>query len=234
MALKKLKKSIALVLTAVMIGMPVINTAYAVEGDTTTPVVEETTTEEGTTTEEESTQVEEMLASEGFEEIDSSQIPEGVTPIVVNSEEELQAALESFETETSEMSAPVFYDLEQNNNTTSLSTKSLSTMSLLSAITYRNFHVAKMISLSTHNLFGTLKIDGSKIVSVHNLVQDWTGYQLGTQYQNHPAQRITYTITNYGQTAKIVAPYKVNYYIFHSGIGHLASQYGSTTFYVNK
>lgn len=203
--MKNLCKVMAIALLCITITTPVIHTSLAMEVS-------------------EVEKVNETLESEGFEQIELSQIPEGVTPIIVNSEEELQGEIERVENEISEMNKPVVYDLESYDDTNSM----------LRAIRYKNFHVTKKISLSTHNLFGTLKIDGSNIKSVHNLVQDWTGYQVGTAYKNHPAKRITYTIVNNKQTAKIIAPYKVDLYIFFEGIGHITSKYGSTTFYVKK
>lgn len=222
--MKKLCKVIAIALLCITITTPVINTSFAMETS-------------------EVKKVNEMLESEGFEQIDLSQIPEGVTPIVVNSEEELQKAIENVENEISEINKPVFVeneisemnkpvlsDFESYNDTNLLLRSARSTKSAR----YKNFHVTKKISLTTHNLFGTLKIIGKNIKSVHNLKQDWTGYQLGTDYQNHPAKNISYTLVNNKQTAKIIAPYKVGLYIFFEGIGHIASKYGSTTFYVKK
>lgn len=212
---KKLLKIVAIALLCITITTPTINASFAMEMS-------------------EKEKINETLKSERFERIDLSEVPEGVTPIVVNSEEELQDALENLENEISEMSKPVVYDLESNEN----DTKNILLRSARSAIVpkprYKNFHEKKKMNLTTHNVFGTLKIVGNNIKSVHNLKQDWTGFLLGTKYKKHPSKNITYTLVNKKQTAKITAPYKVDLYIFYENIGHVGSKYGSNTFYVKK
>lgn len=206
--MNKLFKSTAIALLCITISTPLFNTSLAMENLEETKIIEET------------------LRSEGFEQIDLSEIPEGVVPVVVNSEEDLLNQIKIFENEVAYLEEPLTLNNEQEVDTISpLATK---------AIQYKNFDVSKKSGTATHHVFGTLKISNGNIISVHNLKQDWTGWSIGTSYSNHPTEKITYSITNNKKTAKIRAPYKVNYYIVADGIGHVGSRYGYQFFYVNK
>lgn len=205
--MKRIVRSISIALLCIATSAPLFGTSFAMENL------------------DEKTKMEETLRAEGFEQIDLSEIPEDVIPIVVNSEEELLEQLEIFEDEISNLEKPVTIDVEQYDEISPLARASYS---------YKKFHATKKSGTATHNVFGTLKISKGNIISVHNLVQDWTGWHIGTNYSNHPSEKITYSIINNKKTAKIRAPYKVTYYLILEGIGNMFSRYGVQTFYVNK
>lgn len=218
---KRASKSIAIALIGVSVLTPMMNSTSAME-----PVEKGTINTNLNTDKKE---LEEQLKEEGYTPVSLSEIPEGITPVIVNSKEELKEATEKFENEISEMKQPVSDVLNSDQQEMHRSTRSKR-----SAVRYKNFQQGKWISMSKHNIFGTLKIQGSYIKSVHNLRQDWTGASMGVKYQNHPGKRITYSLISNKQKAKITAPWKANHYIFFEGIGHVSSRYGSTTFYVSK
>lgn len=214
---KKTSRSIAIALVGVSMITPLFNTVSAMESNK-----ENNTTINLNTNEE---NLNEKLKEEGYKQIKLSDIPKDVTPVTVNSIEDLDNEINEFEEQILEMNKPVSYNLSEEGLKKSRS-----------YVTYRNFEQKKKISASNHWIFGTLKIGyfsgASHIASVHNLKQDWTGLSMGVKYENHPAKRITYTLINNKKTARITAPWKANHYIVADGIGHISSRYGSTTFNV--
>lgn len=220
MNLKKIAgRSIAIALIGVSVIVPVVNTSSAMEPTSKNMINFESNNDKK--------ELEKQIALEGYKTIDMSEIPEGVTPVVVNSKEEFEKAKEAFQNEVSTMEQSVSIHSERKQPICLRSVRS-------SSVRYKNFQQGKWISMSKHNIFGTLKIQGNYIKSVHNLKQDWTGLAMGVNYQNHPTKRISYSLISNRQTAKIIAPWKANHYIFFEGIGHVSSRYGSTTFYVRK
>ncbi|WP_027701150.1 hypothetical protein [Metaclostridioides mangenotii] len=192
MNLKYFKRKIAILLAAALVIIPISETTYALERNKEASI----SSEEKTT---ESKDVEELVKKYDLEVCD---IPEGVTPIVVNSEEELQQVINNIDNLSEEIETQV------PNRMARAASKSKS-------VTF-----SKSIGMGAKfNAYGTVNYSNGKITSVTGKGQSLTGYTLGLSLTKGST-----TSTRTTKKATITARGTINGHILVNGIGTVYSK----------
>lgn len=193
---KYFKRKVAILLAAALVLLPICETTYALEKNKDISLSSEVKT-----TERED--IEELVKKYGLE---ICEIPEGVTPIVVNSEEELQEVLKEFNEANDEIES-------SDSNKIRLARAASASKSL---------KYSKKIGMGANfNVYGDVHVSNKKITKVTGKGQSLTGYTLGLHLVKGPT---TANIASNKKSVTLKARGTINMNILVNGIGTVASK----------
>ncbi|WP_024621091.1 hypothetical protein [Metaclostridioides mangenotii] len=196
MNIKYFKRKVAILLAAALVLLPICETTYAFEGRNETNL-----SSEDKTTEREHT--EELVKKYGLK---ICEIPEGVTPIVVNSEEELQEVLREFNEISNEVESSDYNNIRLAR----------------AASTSKSLKYSKKIGMGANfNVYGDVHVSNKKITKVTGKGQSLTGYTLGLHLVKGPT---TANIASSKKSVTLKARGTINMNILVNGIGTVASK----------
>lgn len=186
---KKINKVIATAITTAVLVSPITITAHAMEKSDS----------KSTSIEMDKSQLsnEDVKELEGKYDLKRCEIPEGVTPIVVNSEEELDKVMSEIDK---------VGETNQGNP-------------LLRAS--RSAKFSKKVGMANFNVYADLDVANGKIKKVISKGQSLTGYTLGLSLTKGTT---TCTVSSDKKSATLKARGTVNTYLLVSGVGQIASR----------
>lgn len=194
MNLKYFKRKIAILLAAALVILPISETTYALEGNKEASLSSEEKTAE-------SKDIEELVEKYDLEVCD---IPEGVTPIVVNSDEELEKVIREIDQISDEK-----IDL---NNVNTLAARAATRSALFS----------KKVGMGAKfNVYADLSVSNKKITKVISKGQSLTGYTVGLSLTKGST---SCTVSKDKKKATLRARGTINSHILVKGIGTVYSK----------